>query len=74
MTKQCNSDVEEIYIYLLKPGKWPSHPMQYLKKKIGSGFHARKNPKQQYLKVVTSRSVMLHSAKSALMFTTMQPR
>ena len=45
--------------------------IQYLK--INSGFHARTNPKQHYLKVVASRSVMLHSAKSALMFTTMQP-
>ena len=33
----------------------------------------RKNPKQQYLKVVTLRSVMFHSAKSALMFSTKQP-
>ena len=38
-----------------------------------SGCHARKNPKQQYLKLMTSRSVRLPSAKSALMFTTMQP-
>ena len=57
-------------MYLPKPGKWPS---QHLYLKINSGFHARKNPKQQYLKVVTSRSVMLHSAKSALVFTTTQP-
>ena len=56
-------------IYLPKPGKWPS---QHIYLKINSGYHARKNPKQQYLKVVTSRSVMLHSAKSALMFTIMQ--
>ena len=41
--------------------------------KINSEFHARKNPKQQYLKVVTSRSVIFHAAKSALIFTTMQP-
>ena len=33
-----------------KPGKWPS---QHLYLKIDSEFHARKNPKQQYLKVVT---------------------
>ena len=36
-------------MYLPKPGKWPQH--LYLK--IASGFYARKNPKQQYLKVVT---------------------
>ena len=60
-------------MYIPKPGKWPS---QHLYLKINSGFDTRKNPKQQYLKVVTSLSVMLHSAKSALMtmFTTMQPR
>ena len=58
-------------MFLPKPGKWPSRHL-YLKV---SGFHARKNPKQQYLKVITRRrSVMLYSAKSALMFTTMQPR
>ena len=56
-------------MYLPKPVKWPS---QHLYLQINSGFHARKNPKQQYLKVVTSRSVMLHSAKKAPMFTTMQ--
>ena len=37
-------------MYLPKHGKWPS---QHLYLKINSGFHARKNPKQQYLKVVT---------------------
>ena len=60
-------------MYIPKPGKWPS---QHLYLEINSGFDTRKNPKQQYLKVVTSLSVMLHSAKSALMtmFTTMQPR
>ena len=58
-------------MYLPKPGKWPSQNL-YLKK--NGGFHARKNPKQQYLEVVTSRAVMLHSAKSALMFTVIQPR
>ena len=58
--KQCKSDV------IPKPGKWSS---QHLYLKINSEFHARKNPKQQYLKVVTSRSVMLHSGKSALLFT-----
>ena len=36
--------------------------------KINSGLHAKKNPKQQYLKVVTSRSVMLHSANELLCF------
>ena len=34
----------------------------------------RKNLKQQYLKVVTLRSVMFLSAKSTLMFSTKQPR
>ena len=37
-------------MYLPKHGKWPS---QHLYLKINSEFHARKNPKQQYLKVVT---------------------
>ena len=63
-----------IYIYIFTK-TWKvaaiTASIQYLK--INSGFHARTNPKQQYLKVVASRSVMLHSAKSALMFTTMQP-
>ena len=59
-------------MYLPTPGKWPS---QHLYLKINSGgFYARKNPNQQYLKVVTRRSVMLHCAKSVLMFTTTQPR
>ena len=58
-------------MYLPKPVKWPS---QHLYLQINSGFLARKNPKQQYLKVITSRSVMLHSAKIAGFFTTMQPR
>ena len=41
-------------MYLPKPGKWPSQHL-YLKISIGKsiGFHARKNPKHQYLKVVT---------------------
>ena len=46
-------------MYLPKPRKWPS---QHLYLKINIGFHARKNPRQEYVKVVTSRSVMLHSA------------
>ena len=58
-------------MYLPKPGKWPS---RHLYLKVNGGFHARKNPKQQFLKVITLRSVMFYSAKSALMFTTMQPR
>ena len=41
-------------MYLPKPErvykKWPS---QHLYLKINSGFHARKNPKQQYLIVAT---------------------
>ena len=37
-------------MYLPKHGKWPS---QHLYLKINSGFHARKNANQQYLKVVT---------------------
>ena len=58
-------------MYLSKPGKWPS---KHLYLKINSGFPARKNAKQQYLNVVTSCSFMHHSAKGAVMFTTMQPR
>ena len=63
--KQCKPGVEEICIYVPKPGKLPS---QHLYLEINSGFHARKNPHQQYQKIVTSRSLMLHSAKSALVF------
>ena len=37
-------------MYLLKHRKWPS---QHLYLKINSGFHARKNPKKQYLKVLS---------------------
>ena len=37
-------------MYLPKPEKWSS-PHLYLK--INSGFHARKNHKEQYLNVVT---------------------
>ena len=36
-------------MYLPKHGKWPS---QHLYLKRNSGYHARKNSKQQYLKVV----------------------
>ena len=50
--KQCKSEIEENCIMNLpKPGKWPS--LQHLYLKINSGFHAKKNLKQQYLKVVT---------------------
>ena len=56
--KQCKSEIEEICIYLPKPGKCPSQHL-YLKLSIGkySGFYARKNPKQQYLKVATFSDV-----------------
>ena len=37
-------------MYLPKHEKWPS---RHLYLKINSGFHARKNLKQQYMKVVT---------------------
>ena len=47
--QESKSEVEKI-CYLPKHGKWPS---QHLYLKINSGFHARKNPKQQYLKVNT---------------------
>ena len=48
--QQSKSEVEEIYIYQnIESGR---HRIQYLLK-MNSGFHARKNPKQQYLKVVT---------------------
>ena len=47
--------VEQVWswgnMHLPKHGKWSS---QYLYLKINIGFHARKNPKQQYLKAVTS--------------------
>ena len=47
--KQHKSEVEEICIYQnLESG---CHQHLYLK--INSEVHARKNPKQQYLKVVT---------------------
>ena len=47
--KQCKSEVEEICIQQnLESGR---HQHLYLK--INSGLHARKNPKQQYMKVVT---------------------
>ena len=53
---QCNhqskSEVEKICIYQnMESGR---HSI-YLK--INNGFHARKNPKQQYLKVVTFSDV-----------------
>ena len=41
-------------MYLPKSGKWPSQHL-YLKK--NSAFHARKNPKQQYLNVVMLNDV-----------------
>ena len=48
--QQSKSEVEEIYFYQnIERG---CHSIQYLLK-INSGFHARTNPKQQYLKVVT---------------------
>ena len=46
--QQSNSEVEEICIYQnMESGR---HSVCL---KINSGFHARKNPKQHYLKVVT---------------------
>ena len=42
-------------MYLPKHGKWPSQNLYYINMKINSAFHARKNPKQQYMKVVTRR-------------------
>ena len=50
---QSKSEVEEICIYQ-NLEKWPS---QHLYQKINSGFHARKNPKEQYLKAATFRDV-----------------
>ena len=47
--QQSKPEVAEICIYHPKHGKWPS---QHLYLKINSGFHARKSPKQQYLKVI----------------------
>ena len=47
ISRQNQSSVSLIlrkYIFT-KPGKWPS---EHLYLKINSGFHARKNPKQQY--------------------------
>ena len=68
---QCNqkskSEVEEICIYQ-NIGNWLSQHLYHLK--INSGFRARKNPKQQYLKVVT----FSNPSESTFMFTTMQPK
>ena len=51
--QQSKSEVEKIYIYSFpKHGNWLS---QHLYLKMNKGFHVRKNPKQQYLKVVTFR-------------------
>ena len=67
--KQCKSEVEEI-MYLPKPGKWLSQHQLFLK--INSGFHARKNPKERYLKVVTFSDASFR--KCTFVFTSMQPR
>ena len=40
--------------------------------KINSGFHARKNPKERYLKVVTFSDASFR--KCTFMFTSVQPR
>ena len=78
---QCNqqskSEVEEICIYQNMEN---SRDSIYIYLKINSGIHARKNPKQRYLKVVTFSKMSsffkfsLHLAKRAFIFTTMQPR
>ena len=48
--QQSKSEVEEICIYQnMESGSLSI----YLYLKTNSGFHARKNPKQKYLKVVT---------------------
>ena len=47
--KQYKSEVEEICICQ----NMDSGHHQHLYVKINDGFHARKNPKEQYLKVVT---------------------
>ena len=68
--KQCNSEVEEICIYQnLESG---CHSI-FIYLKINSGFHARKNPKQKYLKVVTLSDASF-SKHAAYMFTSMQRR
>ena len=53
--QQSKSEVEETCIYQnMESGRRSSIYIQvYLKINKNSGFHARKNPKQQYLKVVT---------------------
>ena len=61
--EQFKPDFEEICIC---QNPESGHHSIYLK--VNSGFHTRKNPNQQYLKVVTSSSVMLHSAKTALIY------
>ena len=48
--KHCKSEVEEICVYQNLEWKVAVTASVYLK--INSGFHARKNPKEQYLKVV----------------------
>ena len=49
--KKCKPDVEEICIYQnLKCGHQHHSIYSYMSLKINSGFHARKNPKQQCTK------------------------
>ena len=47
--KQRKPEVDEICIY---QNVGSSHHSIYIYLKTNSGFHVRKNPKQQYLKVV----------------------
>ena len=63
--QQSKSEVEEICIYQ-NMEETGCHNIYISENK--QWVPSRKNPEQQ------SRSVILHSAKSAFMFTTMQPR
>ena len=51
--QQSKSEVEEICIYQNMESSRHSSICLYLKINKNSGFHPRKNPKQQCLKVVT---------------------
>ena len=58
--KQCKHEADEICIYQ----NLESSYHQYLYPKRNSGFHARKNLKQQYLKAVTFSDASMKSSFS----------
>ena len=75
ISRACLKLTKYVFTKTWKSGRHSSIHIS-LKINKNSGFHVRKYAKQHYLKVVQIlfSLVILHSAKSAFMLTTIQPR